>query len=75
MTPIVYRIESIPAPVARAIRWNPLVSFFDCFHALLYDGRRPSTTDTALVVAWAAIALLVGILCYRSQADRLVERL
>lgn len=74
-TPIVYRLESLPPPVARVIRWNPLVPFFDCFHALLYDGRRPTGDDTLLVAAWAAIALLVGILCYRSQADRLVERL
>ncbi len=75
MTPVVYRIESVPPQVATLIRWNPLVAFFDCFHALLYDGRRPTVTDTLLVAAWAAIALLVGVLCYRSQAGRLVERL
>ena len=74
-TPIVYRIDAVPEAVARWIRWNPLVSFFDAFHALLYVGRRPSLETTAEVAVSAVAALAVGVACYRRQADRLVERL
>ena len=75
MTPIVYRIDGVPPAVAGVIRWNPLVCFFDCFHALLYDGVAPGVADTLQAVAWAIVSLTVGCLCYRRQAERLVERL
>ncbi len=75
MTPIVYRIGGVPYSVARVIRWNPLVCYFNCFHALLYDGRRPRVDDTLQAAAWALVSLTIGVLCYRRQATRLVERL
>jgi lipopolysaccharide transport system permease protein len=75
MTPIVYRIDGVPAEVAQVIRWNPVVPFFNCFHAMLYDGAWPTTSDTLLSLGWAAVSLTAGLLCYRAQRDRLVERL
>lgn len=75
MTPIVYRIDGVPAAVGQFIRWNPVVPFFNCFHAMLYDGTWPTGADTILSVAWAVASLTAGLLCYRAQRDRLVERL
>ena len=75
MTPIVYRIDGVPKEVGEVIRWNPIVPFFNCFHAVLYDGRSPSGADSWQVVSWALISLIVGLSCYRRQAHRLVERL
>ena len=75
MTPIVYRIGGVPEAVGRLIRWNPLVCFFDCFHALLYESRRPTVDDTVQATIWAVVSLTLGLLCYRRVAHRLVERL
>lgn len=74
-TPIVYRVTAIPEPVARLIRWNPIVPYFDCLHALLYDATRPTTADTEQAIVWAVLSAALGLWCYRRQADRLVERL
>ena len=75
MTPIVYRLDAVPDRIARVIAWNPLVAFFDCFHALLYSGRTPTVHETLLVTCWAAASLGVGVAWYGRHADRLVERL
>ena len=74
-TPIVYRIDAVPESIGRWLRLNPLVPFFDCFHALLYASQRPTVHDTLLVVCWSSLSLIVGVLCYGRQAHRLVERL
>ncbi len=74
-TPIVYRIDSIPESIGQWLRLNPLVPFFDCFHALLYASHRPTVRDTLLVVFWSSLSLAIGVVCYWRQAHRLVERL
>lgn len=75
MTPIVYRIDGVPPEVGQFIRWNPVVPFFNCFHAMLYDGVWPTMSDTLQSIAWAVVSLGAGLWCYRAQRDRLVERL
>lgn len=74
-TPIVYRLDAVPPQVARVVAWNPFVPFFNAFHAMLYDGRSPAPSDTALAVAWAAVSAATGLLVYHAHRDRLVERL
>lgn len=75
LTPIVYRIDAVPDTVAAVIRWNPLVSYFNCFHAMLYAGTMPTAGDTVQAVCWTLVSLGVGVSCYRRLATRLVERL
>ena len=75
MTPIVYRVDGVPGTVAEVIRWNPFVPYFNSFHAMLYDGVWPTADDTLRSIAWAALSMMAGLLCYRAQRDRLVERL
>ena len=75
MTPIVYRTDGVPEAVVQVIRWNPVAPFFNCLHAMLYDGTWPGANDTWSAIGWAIASMSIGLLCYRAQADRLVERL
>lgn len=74
-TPIVYRLDGVPPEVARIVRWNPLVPFFECFHAMLYRGTWPDTSATLEAIGWATLSVVTGLLVYRAHRDLLVERL
>jgi lipopolysaccharide transport system permease protein len=54
---------------------NPMVSFVECFRALLYDGRWPPLNQLGYAALWAGLMLWIGIVVFRRFEPRLAEEL
>ncbi len=84
-TPIIYPLSRVPGtktygsytiPI-RAIYTiiNPMVSFVECFRAVLYDRRWPPMNMLGYAALWAVVMLWIGAVVFRHFEPRLAEEL
>ena len=66
---VFYPIDTFPPAVQHLFMANPLFLFINYFRMVVIDGAIPSLGYHALVAAFAAGALLVGICLYRKLGD------
>jgi lipopolysaccharide transport system permease protein len=74
-TPIVYSFDMLPPAIQAWLRWSPLTIFVTIFHEIFYDAVVPSWRLTVGLAGWSLLAVLVGILTFRSRVGRAVEEL
>ena len=74
-TPIVYSFDMLPPIVQQCLQWSPLTMFVTIFHRIFYDSAVPSWRLTAGFAGWALLAVLLGVLAFRSRIGRAVEEL
>ncbi len=73
-TPIIWAPATLPAGVRKVMALNPLYPFFTAFSAILHDGVWPDPLDLLRCVVTGAVMLAIGIVVFRRNADRAVER-
>jgi len=85
LTPVIYPISLVddqserlgagPLGITFAdiYRLNPMQHFIGAFRSLLYDNTWPRLDDTIACIAWAAIALTIGLVVFRRSERRLAE--
>jgi ABC-type polysaccharide/polyol phosphate export permease len=54
---------------------NPMVSFVECFRAVLYDRRWPPMNLLGYASVWALVMLWIGVVVFRRYEPRLAEEL
>ena len=64
LTPIFYPLSYVPQPLLTLYSLNPLQSFVSVYRALLLEGKIPFPAEFGLICAWAAAALLVGVVIF-----------
>lgn len=74
LTPIVYTLEELPAPVKSAIVFSPMAPFITSYHNIFYDRVWPDPMTWTLAVGYAAAALLIGLAVIVSYDDQFAER-
>jgi len=74
-TPIIWSPATLPAGVQPVMALNPLYPFFIAFGAILHDGAWPQPLDLLRCLASGGIMLGLGLILFRHNADRAVERL
>ncbi len=72
LTPIIYQITLVPEswggiPLQTIVRLNPLAIYLEAFRGLAYDLKVPDPLAWFGMVAWAAAALAMAVLVYRSR--------
>lgn len=77
LTPIIYSLESAfvtgkPA-LAIVLRLNPMTPFVVGFQDVFFFSRIPSTLDSVLMVAYALLAALAGLMVFDRLRDTLAE--
>jgi teichoic acid transport system permease protein len=65
-TPVLYTVSEIPANLQPILRWNPLYPFFGALEQI-FDGQPPGVGYLLAAGAWAAVALVVGVLLFLSR--------
>jgi ABC-type polysaccharide/polyol phosphate export permease len=60
LTPIIYPIELVPAPIQNLLRINPLFPILEAFRAPLYEGKLPDLSTLVYASSVAFVALLLG---------------
>jgi len=74
-TPIIWAPASLPEGVQPVMALNPLYPFFIAFSAMLHDGAWPDPLDLLRCLLSGAIMLAIGLIVFRRNADRAVERI
>lgn len=74
-TPVVYETTQIPDGLRTAILFSPLSPYVTAYHDVFYYGRWPSPAVWGLAVAYAAAALLAGLVLVTRTEDQLTERI
>jgi lipopolysaccharide transport system permease protein len=75
LTPIVYTFASVPANLARVLRFNPMFPFVNAYRDALYDGRFPPLfrlTECALI---GCLTLVVCYWAFNRMKGHVVEEL
>ncbi|MGG7463948.1 ABC transporter permease [Plantibacter sp. YIM 135347] len=54
---------------------NPLIHYVTAFRNMMYDNRFPDLSDTLACVAWAAVALTLGMIVFARHEKKLAELL
>jgi ABC-2 type transport system permease protein len=78
LTPILYPLQvgALPQGAAKYVsilHLNPLAWYLDCYHAVLYFGVWPTSSDFLLMVGFSALCLLAGFFVFVRIRARLPE--
>ena len=74
LSPVIYKLEYLPANWQWLIYLNPMFYLINLFRAPLYDGRIPSPQEIGVCLAISSITLLAGWIVFSSKADELAYR-
>jgi homopolymeric O-antigen transport system permease protein len=72
-TPIIYMVEQVPARVRLPIRFGPVSSYIAAYHDIFYYRRYPDALTWTIALAYAALALLVGLWIIVRHEERFAE--
>jgi lipopolysaccharide transport system permease protein len=54
---------------------NPMAHFVEVFRNVLYDNRWPNLTEWLICALWAAVSLMIGVIVFRRNEQKLAEAL
>jgi ABC-type polysaccharide/polyol phosphate export permease len=74
-TPIIYKLDMMPADVRWRFWLNPAFPFIRLFQVIIQGGRWPDLATFGLAVGIAATVLGVGYAAFKSYEDQLIFRL
>lgn len=74
MTPVVYQIDVLPERVRQIVMLMPLSPYVTAYHDVFFYRRWPDGSTWLLAVAYAVIALAVGLWLMTRVEDRLTEQ-
>ncbi|MHB1735535.1 MAG: ABC transporter permease [Acidithiobacillus sp.] len=74
-TPVGYELSTLSPESQWLISLNPLTSFMEIFHSLLYLGEPPSMKIIILAILWTMGSLILGMTLFLRKAALLVENL
>lgn len=70
LSAIFYQVERFPADAQRLFLLNPVYVYIKFFRVIVIDGNIPSVQFCLLPIAWAAVALFIGIIIYKKNDQR-----
>ncbi|MCA1649868.1 MAG: hypothetical protein LC753_06140, partial [Acidobacteria bacterium] len=74
MTPVVYQLEVLPERVRQIVILTPLSPYVTAYHDVFFYRRWPDGLTWLLAVAYAVVALGVGLWLMTRVEDRLTEQ-
>ena len=74
-TPIIWSPATLPAGVQPVMALNPLYPFFIVFSDMLHEGVWPDSLDLLRCLMTGGVMLAIGLIAFRRNADRAVERI
>lgn len=79
ITPIFYKVDTMPAEIGSVIKLNPMYHFILYFRECVYLGAVehsfPSFETFGILVALAAISLTIGIIVFKSLKNKIITRI
>lgn len=74
-TPIIWSPDTLPEGVRPVMALNPLYPFFNAFGEILHDGTLPDAVALLRCLVTGLLMMVIGLIVFRRNADRAVERL
>jgi ABC-2 type transport system permease protein len=71
LTPIFYPMSIVPKRFHWVVRFNPIRSVLEVFRDPIYFGKIPPAIHLSVATAFAAAALIIGIVAFRRSAERI----
>ncbi len=75
LTPIFYKRDAITGKVQWLVNINPITTFIDLFRSPLYHATLPTLTVIIKAVAFAVLAMTIGLFFFLKQEKKVVFRL
>jgi lipopolysaccharide transport system permease protein len=75
LTPVGYDLHTLSGHARDIVELNPLTSFMDLFHTILYSGQAPNSHSFLIATFWTSLSVLIGTMLFRRKAHKLVEDL
>ena len=75
LTPIVYPLESIPAPWRPLVTANPATVLIHPFQSIFYERRFPDPAELGIGALWAVAATILGVVVFERLRGRLAEEI
>jgi len=73
LTPIVYSIETVPASMRTALRWNPIYPLVASYQNVLAFNRPPLWTELSILFIGALVLLLIALLLFRRASVEMAD--
>ncbi len=74
VTPIIYLITRIESrPLRALLRLNPMTPFVVSYQDVLFFGHLPGLADTVLMISYAFVSMVAGIVVFERLRDTLAE--
>lgn len=75
LTPVVYPISILPAPVASLIQYNPMVPILTAYHDIVVQAKWPIWSSLWPVALLAVALCFIGMRLFRKHAGEMVDEL
>ena len=74
-TPIVYTVNTPPAPVRALLSLNPIAPLFAGYQGILVEARMPDWASLAVPLGIAVLLCMAGMTLFRKRAGEMVDEL
>ena len=75
LTPVGYDLNTLKGVSHTVVSINPLTSYMQLFHIILYNGKIPDDKTFLVATLWTFGSVALGAYLFRKKAFRLVEDL
>jgi lipopolysaccharide transport system permease protein len=75
MSPVFYRLHSVPSRYATILKLNPLTTLIDGYRAVLLGDPAPSVLRFAYVFVLSCVLIVAGLVVFRRQTPAFVDNL
>ncbi|MFD0996016.1 ABC-2 type transport system permease protein [Pseudoclavibacter chungangensis] len=69
------RASGFDVPLIAVFKLNPAYHYLEAFRSIIYDFAMPGPQTWLIIIGWAAVMILLGILVFRRFSGRIVEEL
>lgn len=73
LTPVVYMIDIVPAPLQKYFAWNPMYHIVKGFQAVLFRGAAPELQGIMVILLGSLVLLVLSLVLFRRAAPDMVD--
>ena len=75
MSAIFYPLQQLPEFLQKIIRFNPIYNYIDCMRSMILHNQLPPMVEIIKIVIWAAGSYIIGYLVFRSNQNKIMQKL
>jgi len=75
LSAIFYPVNELPIYLQKIINFNPIYNYIDCMRSLILHASLPPMIEVIKIILWAAGSYVVGYLVFKSNKNKIMQKI